>query len=166
MRRRAVCLSVVIALILAAVALAMSPSRHRWMARARADVARQFTYVRLPQGAKRVRHDPSVDGLHLEGRFCLPKYTAWAYEFWRVPGRQDAVFTWIEKHPPRHNLGYDATGDSDITVPFKSHKNVLGQTVDIQLGAARGGGTAVRVDSEVFVNPPPHTKNPCPTASY
>jgi hypothetical protein len=27
--------------------------------------------------------------------------------------------------------------------------------VDIQLGFAKGGGTAVRIDSEAFVTPPP-----------
>ena len=167
MRRRwAVLPAVVVALLVAAVALAMSPSRQRWMARARADVARQFTYVRLPRGARQVRHDPSVRGLHLEGRFCLPKYTAWDHRFWRVPGTPDSVSSWIQNHPPRHNLGFDVTGNSDITVPFKSHTKVSGQTVDIQLGVAKGSGTAIRVDSEAFVKPPPHTKNPCPSASY
>ena len=172
MRLRLVFLSALAALLVAATALARSPSERKAMARARADVTRQLRYVRLPHGARKVSTDPSYHGLHLEGKFCLPKYTAWRHEFWRVPRTPESVSTWLQKHPPLHNLGYDLTGMPDgketvwdMTVPFKSHKRVLGQTIDIQLGYAQGGGTAVRVDSEAFVKPPPHTKNPCPAPS-
>ena len=68
----------------------------------------------------------------------------------------------MQRNPPLHIRGVDASHSTiatkssvwDITVPFKDQTDVQNQMVDIQLGSARGGGTAVRVDSEAFVTPP------------
>jgi hypothetical protein len=163
MRRRwLVSLAVLLALLGAAAGLAMSPSARRSMSRARTDADRQLAAVRFPDGARKIRHDPSVRGLHKAGRFCVKSYTAWVHGFWQVPETPESLFRWIQKNPPLHTHGFDATWSKkngkavawDITVPFPDQTNVHGQTVDIQLGLARGGGTAVRVDSEAFVNPP------------
>jgi hypothetical protein len=163
MRKRwAVALAVVAALLVTAGALAMSPTDRNAMARARADAARQIAAVRFPRAATKVRDDPSVRGLRLVGRFCVKSYTAWDHGFWRVPGSLESVFGWMQKNPPLHTHGFDASRSTnvtkssvwDITVPFKDQTNVHGQMVDIQLGFARGGGTAVRVDLEAFVSPP------------
>ncbi len=164
MRRRwAGLLAIVLVLLGPAAGLAMSPAARRSLAHARADVARQLAAVRFPQDARKVQHDPSVRGLHLEGTFCVKSYTAWDHGFWRVPGTPESVFNWMQKHPPLHTHGVDASRSSphsrsdvwDITAGFKDQTNVHGQMVDIQLGFAKGGGTAVRIDSEAFVNPPP-----------
>lgn len=161
-RRWTVALVVVAALVVTAVALAMSPRDRNAMARARAATASQIAAVRFPRGATKVQHDPSVGGLHLVGKFCNKSYTAWEHGFWRVPGSPQSVFAWVQRNPPLHIHGFDASHSTivtkssvwDITVPFKDQSDVQNQMVDIQLGFAKGGGTAVRVDSEAFVTPP------------
>ena len=164
MRRRwVVSTAVVVALIASAVALAMSPSGRKSMAQARADAARQLAAVRFPRGARKVRLDPSVLGLRLAGIFCVKSYTAWDHAFWQIPGRPESVFKWMQANPPLHTHWISASWSEkdgkavagwDLMAAFKDQTNVHGQTVDVQLGFARGGGTAVRVDSEAFVNPP------------
>jgi hypothetical protein len=110
MGRRGVGLIVlVLVLVGPAVGLAMSPAARGSLAHARADVARQLAGVRFPQDARKVPHDPSVRGLHLDGTFCVKSYTAWDHGFWRVAGTPESVFNWMQKHPPLHTHGVDAS---------------------------------------------------------
>ena len=181
MRRRALFLSAVIALTGAAAAQAAGPSAgHFWAgpragAAARADAAKQLAAMRFPAGARKVQHDPSRIPLgpawgsnaH-QSRGCrtLRKYEAWDSGFWRVPGSPASVWQLMQDHPtvPAFDSGrwYDENpgwpGKSPpwgIDFIFRNQPNVTGRTDFVTLWFARGGGTAVRVDSEAMRKPPP-----------
>jgi hypothetical protein len=164
--------TMVIAVLVTATATAMSPAMGG--TKAKRDAAKQLAAVRFPRGARAVSRDPSVGSLRPPwSKLCLRQYTAWDHGFWRVPGAPSSVWNWIRHHPPLHAGGVDSTVSGPagrpviwgISVPFKGQPGVEGRAVDISIAAARGGGTAVRVDSTAVRIPPPHLK-PCAVGSY
>lgn len=195
MRKRWTALgAVLLAFLGTGAALAMSsapprsPGRSMTGARAgrvaKADAARQFAAVRFPPGAKEVQRDPSIRALgsawHSNGtqsRGCriLREYDAWDTGFWRVPGTPASVWRWMQKHPtvPAFDSGrwYDENPSWKGPPPwgidfiFKMLPNVVSRTDYVTVWFARGGGTAVRVDTEAMRKPPPNLT--CgPTPSY
>jgi hypothetical protein len=171
--------ALVLALLGAAPALAARPHGRfkvgsRAGAVARADAAKQLAAVRFPSGARAVQHDPSRLALgpawgsnaH-QSRSCrlLRQYEAWDSGFWRVPGSPASVWQLMQDHPtvPAFDSGrwYDSNpnwpGKSPpwgIDFIFRNQPNVIGRTDFVTLWFARGGGTAVRVDSEAMRKPP------------
>jgi hypothetical protein len=87
------------------------------------------------------------------------------HSFWRVPGKPSAVIAWIERHPPAGSTssGDGGGGSGGVTLHWNvtfGYPAIAGRissrTVTVTTAAARGGGTAVRVDSEaVWVVPRP-----------
>jgi hypothetical protein len=88
------------------------------------------------------------------------------HSFWRVPGKPAAVLKWFESHPPQgwanSSTGSGGSGGTTLhwnvtfgfpTVPGRTASEYLTFTT----AAARGGGTAVRVDVQtIWVIPRPH----------
>lgn len=124
---------------------------------ARAFAQDQLSAVRLPSGAAGTRSDPAVGGVlakpqsrpgigHLIDR----------HRFWRVPEIPAALIGWLRRHPPGGtrlstwgsggNRGVASVwmrGYSYRTLPQGIYKAEL----DFAIAAAKGGGSAVRVDS-------------------
>ncbi len=180
----ALLLAVVFALSGAGVALAITPSARRSDVGARAgsvarlDVVRQLAAIQFPPGARKVRRDPSIrplgsawDGYTPQTPGCrlLEQYEARDSGFWRVPGSPPSVWKWMQRHPPVPAFDAGRWYDSDISWMGKSappwgidfifdrEPKVVGRTDFVTLWFARGGGTAVRVDTEADRKPPPHT---------
>jgi hypothetical protein len=177
MRKRWTALgAILLALLGAGAALAIGSSRRRSPGRsmtgaragriAKADAARQLAAVRFPPGARQVRRDPSVRPLgsawHSSGpqsRGCriLAKYDAWDTAFWRVPGTPDSVWNWMQNHPPvpafdsgrwyDENPGWKGPAPWGIDFIFKMLPHIVSRTDYVTLWFAKGGGTAVRVDT-------------------
>ena len=190
MRRRwALAVVVVFALLGAGGALAVAPSgqRARVGARAgpvaRADAVRQLADIRFPPGARQVQHDPSVRPLgaawstneHLS-RACriLMQYDAWDSGFWRVPGKPASVWKWMQDHPPVPAFDSGRWGDENpgwhgplpwgIDFIFRNQAKIVSRTDFVTLWFARGGGTAVRVDTEAIRKSPRYlTCGPSPS---
>ncbi len=164
MRRAALFLTAVIALLVAAEAQATTPFARRSIAHARADAARELASVMLPQGARRVRSDPSV-GRVLAPLLppCATKYVAQEQRYLRIPGQPASVWTWMRQHPPQHrSLGYGTGAERGIISIWllmsflPDQRDVTYRETFIQLARARGGGTAIRIDAIAVGEPRPH----------
>ena len=97
--RRAVWLAGGLVLLAAGGAQAMTPFAQQSMARARVDAARELASVVLPQGARRVGHDPSVHrALARQRTACTKKYVVEEHHFWRIAGKPGFVWKWMLRH--------------------------------------------------------------------
>lgn len=185
--------AVLLALIGADAALAVTPFARRSEVGAKAgtvakaDAARQLAAIRFPPGARKVQRDPSIRPLgpawggnapQTRGCRILEQYEAWDSGFWRVPGTPSSVWTWMQHHPPVPTFDAGRWYDSDISWQgkspppwgidfiFKQQRNVVGRTDFVTLWFARGGGTAVRVETEAIRKPPPKPRCGPPTGTY
>jgi hypothetical protein len=154
-RRRALLLAGLLALLLAANAQALSPYNRHVRARARADAASALAGIQLPPGATTVRRDPGVHRLVRLGIFCTPRYVVDRHSFWRVPGGPADVWSWIADHPPASNYGGVGTSRSEpgpfqgfVYFQSRDTKRVEDRQVIVAVADAKGGGTAVRIDSQ------------------
>jgi hypothetical protein len=171
MRGRAFFLAAAIALLVVAGAQAMTPFAQRSMRRAGADAARELASVVLPPGAGRVRHDPSVHRkLGAQGVACKKKYVVEDSHFFRIPGSKPAsVWSWLRKHSPTHHAGYGELKQDGKPLAWyvmgflRDQRNVTSRMISISLRAARGGGSAIRVDAIAVGEPRPHDP-PCYSA--
>jgi hypothetical protein len=153
MRQRVLLLAGLLALLLAANAQALSPYNRQARARARADAAEELAAIRLPAGATTVEHDPGEHRLAHVGIACPRWVTVDDHDFWRVPGTPADVWSWIQEHPPAGNQGGVGASQS-LPGPFQGFvyfsypttKKVDYRQLVASVAAAKGGGTAVRVD--------------------
>jgi hypothetical protein len=137
--------------------------------RAHEEAEHLLTGLRLPRGAMPVKSDPSVGG-----RLPIPnkrpgRILADAHGYWRVPGKPEAVIRWIEAHRPtgstpavsrdgpRNHVG---GGWSGWFASFSFPAQQPGATFELLIAvrAAKSGGTALRVDGQVFVHHTEPTK--------
>jgi hypothetical protein len=163
MRRAALFLVAGITLLVAAEAQATTPFARRSIAHARVDAARELASVRLPQGAKKVRSDPSVGRLLAPQQVgCVKKFVVEDGRYWRVPGQPASVWSWMRQHPVQSGeIGFGTGGERDIPIwlvmfLFPDQRDVTYRMIYIQLAPARGGGTAIRVDAIAVGEPRPH----------
>jgi hypothetical protein len=172
MKRRAVVLSAVIALLLVAGALAMTPFGRRAKRHATADGAHALAALKLPAGARRVRGDDSVNGLlgAKPARFGgIPqRQVVDDMSFWHVPGKPRDVEQWVAEHPPAHFYGFGRGGPRPLFVEFTfvDKPGVTDRSLDIELWAAKGGGTAVRVDGVAVWLPHHRQPSGCGNGCY
>lgn len=163
MRRAALFLAAAIALLMAAEAQATTPFARRSVARARADAARELASVRFPQGARKVRSDPSV-GRVLAPQLvpCVKRFVAEDGRYLRVPGQPASVWTWMREHPLQHrSVGFGTGGERGISIwllmfSLPDQRDVTYRMIFVQLARARGGGTAIRIDAIAVGEPRPH----------
>jgi hypothetical protein len=173
-RRRASFLAVAIALLVAGGAQAVTSFAQRSMAAARADAARELATAVLPDQAREVRRDPSVNqSLGPQRVACTNKYVVEDHRFWRVAGKPAAVWTWMLKHPPKRTRQTVSTTLGNHGTPvlwsilflLPAQRNVTSRMVAVTLRFARGGGTAIRIDAVAVGEPRPH-QSPCVFSSY
>lgn len=174
MRRRALFLAAAIALLVAGEAQATTSFAQRSMAAARADAARELATAVLPNQARQVRRDPSVNqSLGPQRIACIKKYVVEDHRFWRVAGNPAAAWTWMLKHPPKRTR-QSASGTLvnhgkavlwSILFLFPDQRNVTSRMVAATLRFARGGGTAIRIDAIAVGEPHPY-QSPCFFSSY
>jgi hypothetical protein len=173
-RRRAIWLTVVLALLGAGGAQAMTPFAQRSMARATAEAAKELASVVLPHAAKQVRHDPSVHrALTPQGVACTKKYVVEDHHFWRVAKNPGSVWRWMRTHRHEYSgrFGYGELKQNGkalawyIMVFFSDQRNVTNRLLSISLKPARGGGTAIRADGIAVGEPRAH-QAPCLGTGY
>jgi hypothetical protein len=174
MRQRALFLSAAIVLLVACGAQAMSPFAQRSVARAKTDAARELASVVLPDGARRVQHDPSIGrALGRQAVACTKKYVAEPHGFWRIPGKPAVVAVWLRNHPPRHSrlFGFGTLKHGRtvlawyIEFMFREQRNVTARVDYMAVRPARAGGTALRVDA-VAVGEPHAGQAPCVSSTH
>lgn len=115
--------------------------------------------AQLPANATRSSTDPSGSRLAKPGTYPLTPDLVDLHSFWRVPGDPQSVGNWIADHPPAGTKSSEAaeTGRNGSIVSAYKGFVLLGpvsggapsETLLFTLVAARGGGTAVRVDAQV-----------------
>lgn len=124
---------------------------------ARAFAQHQLSAVRQPSGAARTRSDPAVGGVlakpqsrpgigHLIGR----------HRFWRVPDTPATLIGWLRRHPPAGTRlsTRGSAGNRGVAYMWMrryAHRTlpqgVYEAELDFAVATAKGGGSAVRVDS-------------------
>ncbi len=127
-------------------------------AAARAAAARILGQVPLPPGATEVSTDPSSStwlSSPVSGAPATPDLVDF-HRFWRVPGDPDAVFRWLEAHPPPGaTVSLTGTGgDRGKTVTWSvgfrypaAPGRISEEGLGVAVTAADGGGTAMRADA-------------------
>lgn len=150
-----------IALLLAsASAASTSPTATSNRRAAEATAMRLLEEAPLPDGAQQESSDESIlsvlggPGTSLQRTPQLVQ----AHRFWRVSGAPEQVISWIEAHPPARfrtvEHGSSATGGEptswDVIFSLGKRTPVLSTVwLSMLAAAAKGGGTAVRVDASV-----------------
>jgi hypothetical protein len=125
--------------------------------------------LRLPASAKPGRSDPSAGG-----RLPTPGkrpgvILADDHGYWRVPAKPEAVIAWIEAHRPARSMpavSRDGPGNQPgasrafwfASFSFPAKQPDVSLEVLVVVEAAKGGGTALRADGQVFVYCPEPTK--------
>lgn len=161
----------------AAAAQAITPFGRRAEAAAKRDAGNELAAVRLPPSAHKLKRDDSVNAVLAKswGGVCFApaKYVIDDYSFWHVPEIPAAMRAWIPNHTPPHTT-WAGTGDAETAgtivrwayaVRFSDQPNVTARILDINVAAANGGGSAVRVDG-IAVWLPAKDQTPCRPFSY
>jgi hypothetical protein len=127
--------------------------------RAVADAAAILTAFVPPPGARRLAKAPSADG----GWLRSPSSTLGAIalvddvSFWTAPGQPQAVLAWEAAHLPRRFTPEDqdfGPPSWDRTFSLAPIAGVLdGRDLVVEVVAAGGGQTAIRVDAQVAWQP-------------
>jgi hypothetical protein len=149
-RRGVVALVVVASAFVTALALAQVPTNPSAGHKA---AQRILAKVQLPPGAVAAASDPSGGTLAHPGAYPATPNLIDLHRFWRVPGDPAEVFDWIKAHRPAGSgASYSgASGDKEgITAQWMGF-SVGGSSKTLVFGvaAARGGGSALRVDAQV-----------------
>ncbi len=133
---------------------------------ARLEAYRLLELVNFPAGTLPVSGDISATGQGgVSTAPFVPTNQIEAHSFWRVPGKPATVIAWFEAHPPRGaaNSGKGSGGTGGATLHWNTTfgyapipGRISWRAVTVTTSAARGGGTAVRVDAQaVWVIPRP-----------
>jgi hypothetical protein len=148
----------VVALLAAAGAqAAVSGATQRNHAQASGDARRQLAAFSAPAGAKQVSQDSSA---HRNLSPCPPLCNGGEAviddsRFWRVPGDPQSVAAWEMAHAPAGarvrssgpEPGYQ--GNYQLWFSFGGDPgHVVGRTIIVEVAPAKGGGSAMRADSE------------------
>lgn len=122
--------------------------------KARADARRQLAALVLPAGASKVSADPSKGSVLARPpivQATSPKYWIDDAQYWRVPGDPSQVAAWMQSQTPAGADGSFGASSSSSRVydfgwffPYSSE--VVLNALDVEVAAARGGGSAVRAD--------------------
>jgi hypothetical protein len=149
MRRGVVALVVIASGVVTALALAQVPTTPS----AGHSVAQGIlAKAELPPGAVAAASDPSGGLLPGAPHPATPNLID-LRRFWRVPGDPAAVFDWIKAHPPAGaNSSFTGTGGDRAGVTARWIGFSFGRPwamLVFGVAAARGGGTALRVDAQV-----------------
>jgi hypothetical protein len=125
---------------------------------ARVAARRILGALRLPAGASRAQANPGPPSLGKPPFVAATPNLVDVHEFWRVPGAPRSVLNWITKHPPSGSKAFEsgAIGDNGSVVSQfvgfsflrSSRDRDPSETLLVTVGAARGGGTAVRADAQ------------------
>jgi len=118
---------------------------------------RLLSTLMLPAGATVSASDPSPGRLSVPGFSQASIALVDLHRFWRVSEGPSAVSAWVLSHPPAGGsfLGSGGDGGSGYRVETPAYSfapvgsALLSRTLAVSVTAARGGGSAVRVDAEV-----------------
>jgi hypothetical protein len=126
---------------------------------ARAFAVHELSAVRMPAGSAVTATDPALSGVLAKPQSrpgIGPPRLVDLHRFWRVPGSPAALIEWLRHHQPagsrlsswgrgggRDGPSVWSRGYSFRAVPAGIYETEL----DFAIGAGKGGGTAVRVDS-------------------
>jgi hypothetical protein len=125
---------------------------------ARATAKRLLEVTPLPDGARVVSVDESVRSV-LGGPEFVGATTQQVdpHRFWRVPGEPATVIAWIEHHPPNGSR-LTVSGSSGVRgvtaswtagFSFQPEPGLPSVTLEVEIAAAKDGGTATRADAVV-----------------
>lgn len=187
MRRRTLIGSLSLSLALAGALIAVgvaAASRRSNERLAERTASRLLEEVPLPEGAKRVSSDESVDA-GLKGPATKPAtpHLLDKHRYWHVDGQGEAVISWIEEHPPagskialRGSSGkptgqpprslhgpalaewvrqHTVTTGWDTTFAFPEQRERLATVwLSVSVAAAKGGGSEIRADALVVPRRP------------
>jgi len=139
--------------------------------RAVADAAAILTAFVPPPGARRLATAPAADG----GWLRSPSSTLGSIalvddvSFWTAPGQPQAVLAWEAAHLPRRFTPADqdfGPPSWDRTFSLAPVPGVLdGRDLVVEVVAAGGGQTAIRVDAQVAWQPPRAAGESVPSAA-
>jgi hypothetical protein len=139
--------------------------------RAVADAAAILTAFVPPPGAQRLAKAPDADG----GWLRFPSSTLGSIalvddvSFWTAPGQPQAVLAWEAAHLPRRFTPEDqdfGPPSWDRTFSLAPIPGVLdGRDLVVEVAAAGGGQTAIRVDAQVAWQPPRAAGERIPSAA-
>ena len=139
--------------------------------RAVADAAAILTAFVPPPGAQRLTKAPSADG----GWLRSPSSTLGSIalvddvSFWTAPGQPQAVLAWEAAHLPQRFTPEDqdfGPPSWDRTFSLAPVPGVLdGRDLVVEVVAAGGGQTAIRVDAQVAWQPPRAAGESVPSAA-
>lgn len=150
MRRWALVVVVVASAVAAAIAVARVPTNPSAGHKA---AQRILAKVQLPPGAVAAARDPSGGTLAHPGAYPATPNLIDLHGFWRVPGDPAEVLDWIKAHSPAGSgASYSGTsGDKEgITAQWMGFSvGGSSETLVFGVAAARGGGSALRVDAQV-----------------
>ena len=134
---------------------------------ARVDARRILSLVRLPAGATAVSADPSRHArLNSAALGTAGGALVDLHRFYRVPGSPAAALSWLRAHPP---AGTQPFGSGTVSGPgyqvdalafsLRPTDRESTRSLVVSVTAARGGGTALRVDAQVvWIVPRPSTE--------
>jgi hypothetical protein len=125
---------------------------------AQRDVHKLITRVVLPAGATLTAHDPATDSALAESAFgaATPALVD-LRRFYRVAGEQPrAVLAWFQGHVPAgasRSMSGSGSGPgysfSALEYSFRAISSALvSRDISVSVAAARGGGTAIRIDAQ------------------
>jgi hypothetical protein len=125
---------------------------------AQRDVHKLITLVVLPSGAMLARRDPATDGALPEPAFeaATPALVD-LHRFYLIAGEQpSAVLAWFQGHVPAgssRSMSGSGSGPgysfSALEYSFRSISRALvSRDISVSVAAARGGGTAIRIDAQ------------------
>jgi hypothetical protein len=124
---------------------------------ARVDARRIPSLVRLPAGATAVSADPSPHArLNSAALNTVGGAFVDLHRFYRVPGSPNAALSWLRDHPPAGTQPFGAGTVSGpnyrvdaLAFSLRPNDRESTRSLVVSVTAARGDGTALRVDAQV-----------------
>jgi hypothetical protein len=160
--------------VTAGAAQAGTPFGQAARARAQSDASQELASARLPEKAREVQNDPSVDrALHRPRLACVNKYVVDRHGYWKTGGKPAAAWNWMGSHESKGSHWSSSgvvTKDGQPNVwylieQFRDHRGVTSRLLYVTIRAARGGGAAIRIDGMAAWKAHRHT-DPCGVGSY
>jgi hypothetical protein len=124
------------------------------------DAAAILTAFVPPPGARRLQKAPGTDGGLLKFPSSIVVSTALVDDvsFWLAPSRPPAVLAWEQAHLPRRftpeDEGFGPASWRAFSLPPAAGV-LTDRELVVEVIAAGGGQTAIRVDAQVAWQPPP-----------